>query len=200
MCGRYLIDDEAFDLSEIIAAAEKNTRANPEWSAFSGGEIFPGSIAPVIAAENDARFMFWGFPSLIAGKQPHINARSESAAEKKTFSNAMASRRCLIPASGYYEWKKIDKNRKEKYEFTLPDRMTMYMAGIYSEEEKFAILTRAATPSVADIYDRMPVIFTKPLGDAWVNESTEVIYQALTDLKSRHIPGKNDRSLQMSLF
>ena len=200
MCGRYLIDDEAFDLREIIAAAERNSQKNPSQLAFRSGEIFPGNIAPVIDARHETRFMLWGFPSLIAGKHPHINARSETAAAKRTFSDAIASRRCLVPASGYYEWKTLGKNHKERYEFTLPDMMTMYMAGIYTEEDQFAILTRAASPSVSDIHDRMPVILTKTFGDAWLSESPDVICETLTEMQSRHIPNRSDRSMQMSLF
>ena len=226
MCGRYLIDDEAFDLREIIAAAERNAHVleagasyapgvnnavgvgnvaadsfeDPVWPAFRSGEIFPGNVAPVIAAEREARFMLWGFPNLIVGKRPLINARSETAAVKRTFSDAMASRRCLVPASGYYEWKTIGKKHKEKYEFTLPDRETMYMAGIYSRANQFAILTRAASPSTGNIHDRMPVILPKTLGDVWLSESPDVILEALTELQSRHIPGKNEKAVQMSMF
>ena len=236
MCGRYLIDDEAFDLREIIAAAERNahvfgagagvgnatvntaanitgnTAANatgdtavggfegPVWPTFRSGEIFPGNIAPVLDAQREARFMLWGFPNLMPGKRPLINARSETAAVKRTFCDAMASRRCLVPASGYYEWKTIGKKHKEKYEFTLPDRETMYMAGIYSRADQFAILTRAASPSTGDIHDRMPVILPKKLGDVWLRESMDVILEALTQLQSRHIPGKNEKAAQMSMF
>ena len=237
MCGRYLIDDEAFDLREIIAAAERNAHVlkdgagglsngvvfkdgagigagntagivnasgyafeGPPWPVFRSGEIFPGNVAPVLDAEREARFMLWGFPNLIAGKRPLINARSETAAVKRTFCDAMASRRCLVPASGYYEWKTLSKKHKEKYEFTLPDRETMYMAGIYTQANQFAILTRAASPSTGDIHDRMPVILPKTLGDVWLNESPDVILDPLTELQSRHIPGKNEKAVQMSMF
>jgi len=246
MCGRYLIDDEAFDIQEIIAAAERNAHIfgaavgagvsaatgnatstcnaagvnnvtsvsntsavsnatdygidSPVWPTFRSGEIFPGNVAPVLAAEREARFMLWGFPNLMPGKRPLINARSETAAVKRTFSDAMASRRCLVPASGYYEWKTIGKKHKEKYEFTLPDRETMYMAGIYSREGQFAILTRAASPSTSKIHDRMPVILPKILSDVWLSESADVILEALTELQSRHIPGKNEKAVQMSMF
>ena len=230
MCGRYLIDDEAFDIREIIAAAERNANdlrggiaagdraaagagnaagdrsitddgvTTPPLPAFRYGEVFPGSIAPIVTAGHGARFMLWGFPNLMAGKQPLINARSETAAEKRTFSDAMASRRCLVPASGYYEWKSLGKNRKEKYEFTLPGRTPMYMAGIYTQGNQFAILTRAASPSVACIHDRMPVILSKTQGGVWLNETMDVIREALTELQLRFIPGKDDRLVQMSMY
>ena len=159
MCGRYLIDDEAFDLRDIIAAAERNSKTNPAWSAFRSGEIFPGSIAPVVDVRKEAHFMYWGFPNMTAHKRPHINARSETAAVKRTFSDAMASRRCLVPASGYYEWKTLEKNHKERYEFTLPDRMTMYMAGIYSEEENSIFLNASTGEPVARSRRKLPKNF-----------------------------------------
>jgi len=212
MCARYLVDDEAFDINEIIAAAENNIRetetahggTNGEAPVvsprFRYGEIFPGTYAPVIDSHQDARFMLWGFPSLMPGKQPHINARSETAAEKKTFGESMRSRRCLIPASGFYEWKTLGKKNKEKYEITLPDRTPMFMAGIYSGDGCFAILTREASPSIAGIHDRMPVILPKTLGGLWLTESPDVFMEALTEMQLRHIPKEKNESPQMSFF
>ena len=211
MCARYLIDDEAFDINEIISAAERNIREtdlsagetgekDPVWQNSGSVEVFPGTYAPVINANFDACFMLWGFPSLMQGKQPHINARSETAAVKKTFGESMHSRRCLVPASGFYEWKTLGKKHKEKYEITLPDRVSMYMAGIYSEDGRFAILTRNASPSVAPIHDRMPVILPKTLGEVWLSESHDVFMEALTEMHLKHIPREGTKSQQMSLF
>lgn len=149
---------------------------------FSGGEIFPGSAAPVITPDNSARFMLWGYPSAVSGRRPHINARSETAATARTFSAAMASRRCLVPASGYYEWKTLGQKKKVKYEFTLPGRVPIYMAGIYSADERFAILTRDAAPGLTEIHDRMPVILPKERADVWLNGSQDVFAHALTSL------------------
>jgi len=217
MCARYLVDDEAFDINEIISAAERNIRDNgqsaagventdPVWQGHKSGsesgcvDVFPGTYAPVLDANNNAHFMLWGFPSLMHGKQPHINARSETAAVKKTFSESMHSRRCLVPASGFYEWKALGKKHKEKYEITLPNRSSMYMAGIYSEDGRFAILTREASPSVAQIHDRMPVILPKALGEVWLCESHDVFMEALTEMQLRHIPRERPVSPQLSLF
>jgi len=217
MCARYLIDDDSFDINEIINAAERNIKdrdlstagaadADPVWQRRTDGsepgsvEVFPGTYAPVIDANNNAHFMLWGFPSLMHGKQPHINARSETAAVKKTFGESMHSRRCLVPASGFYEWKTVGKKQKEKYEITLPDRVSMYMAGIYSEDGRFAVLTRDASPSVAQIHDRMPVILPKALGELWLHESQNVFMEALTEMHLRHIPRDKPVSPQMSLF
>jgi putative SOS response-associated peptidase YedK len=138
----------------------------------------------VIKSVYEARFMLRGFPCIISGKRPHINARSETAATSKTFSAAMASRRCLVPASGYFEWKTLGKNRKEKYGFRLPGMSPMYMAGIYSGDGRFAILTRDAAPGILEIHNRMPVILPKTLKGAWFGGSPGVLSEALTDLRS----------------
>jgi len=200
MCGRFLIEIDDKDLASIVEAAERNIRDRSSQSVFNGGEIYPGSVAPVITADGDAQFMTWGFPPLKTGSRPHINVRSETAITAPTFGEAMASRRCLVPAAGYYEWKTLDKKSKQKYMFTLPDRAPLYMAGIYSGDGRFAILTRAATPAVADIHDRMPVIVPKALSAAWLMETSDVLKDALTDLEFTPVPSGNGPPEQFSLF
>ena len=96
MCGRYLIDAGEKDISEIVAEAEKSIHGRIEQQIFKGGEIFPGSTAPVVTSNNGAQFMAWGFPNIISGQRPHINARSETAANLRTFSEAMLARRCIV--------------------------------------------------------------------------------------------------------
>jgi putative SOS response-associated peptidase YedK len=91
----------------------------------------------------------------------------------------MADRRCLVPASAYYEWKKLVSNRKEKYEFRSPKRTLLYLAGIYSEDRRFAVLTREAAPTVMDIHDRMPVIVPYELTNMWLRESSGIFAEAV---------------------
>ena len=109
MCGRFLVEFSEEELREIIASAEKGAdeRSDHLSFTFKGGEIFPCDATPVITA-NGVRLMTWGFPNVILDKAPHINARCETAVKSKTFGEAMASRRCLIPASAFYEWKDVN--------------------------------------------------------------------------------------------
>jgi putative SOS response-associated peptidase YedK len=185
MCGRYYIEIDEQELGEIVADAEKSA-AGRGAQPFRGGEIFPGVIAPVLAGTG-AGFMAWGFPG-VAGGRPLINARSETAAATRTFRDAWRERRCLVPASGYFEWKPIDSRRKEKYAFTLPSRETLYMAGIYSPSGRFAILTREAAPALAAIHSRMPVIIPKSLAGVWLRESPEVAREAILGLRFAAVP------------
>ena len=200
MCGRYHFETDENALSDIVAEAIKNTRERTEQRLFAGGEVFPGDLAPVLTAGNRAQFMIWGFPNLNAGKRPHINARSETAAMLPTFCGAMSARRCIVPASGYYEWKPIGNKRKEKYEFTLPGRMPLYMAGVYSDDGRFAILTRAAVAAILDIHDRMPVIIPYNLIAVWINETADALRSALTDLRFERVQSCSGQDEQMSLF
>jgi putative SOS response-associated peptidase YedK len=127
--------------------------------------------------------MKWGF-STSDGKLI-INARSETAEEKPMFKSAMANRRCLIPASGYFEWKK-DGKHKTKYAFHRSDGM-LYLAGCYREEKDsplptFVILTRNAVGDIIDIHDRMPVIVPKDKIDDWFG-GKDILGYAVTDVE-----------------
>ena len=166
----------------------------------AGGEIFPGDMAPVVIGGNETRYMTWGFPDL-AGKRPHINARSETAATSKTFGGAMADRRCLVPASGYFEWKPIDKRRKEKYSITPAGGGLMYMAGIYSPGGRFAILTCDAAPEIFAIHDRMPVILSKDRAAGWLNGVPDIQLGAISGLIAAPVTAAAEPPPpQMSLF
>jgi len=188
------------ELQEIFEVTETSAdeRLDQLSFTFSGGEIFPTNTAPVVTVDG-LRFMTWGFPSILDNQYPHINARSETAATSKTFGEAIATRRCIIPASAYYEWKHTGKKRKEKYEFTLPGRGPLYMAGIYTADGQFAILTRDAAPAMTEIHDRMPAIIPKSLIKAWLKDSPEAINQAQIELNFAPVPANDKNPNQLKL-
>ena len=98
----------------------------------------------------------FGFPGF-QGKRLLLNARSETASEKKTLAESLRSRRVVLPASGFYEWDR----EKVKYYFSVEARPVIYLGGLYQWAEglcRFVILTRAANESMAETHDRMPVI------------------------------------------
>jgi len=178
MCGRYLIDDEAYsDILMILYGTDKMS------GMYSGatpivarGEIFPTNFAPVISA-GGASAIKWGFPHW-KGSNVIINARSETALEKPTFRKSLLDRRCVIPSSGFYEWSRTGSNKKQKYLFREPDEQKLYMAGFWNEFKDstgvaynaFTILTTAANDCVAPIHDRMPVILSQDEQDYWIND------------------------------
>ena len=101
MCGRYYIDDEtAREIEKLVRHLDRKM-------AVSGKrDIYPSNAAPVITGHHDefAEELFtWGFPGF-GSKNLIINARAETAMEKRTFKESVRTRRCAVPAAGFYEW------------------------------------------------------------------------------------------------
>ena len=174
MCGRYFIDEEDIEVREIINEAIMNT-GNIE---IKTGEIFPTNKVPILLHDGSKTkpvVMEWGFPNFYKNGVI-INARAETALEKRTFKDSLSARRCVIPTSGFFEWKKKDGSKnKDKYLFTLPKSNILYLAGFYNNYKvdgaiinKFVILTTAANRSMSDIHDRMPLILSKNELKDWI--------------------------------
>ena len=189
MCGRYYIEDEdsAEELRQIIEEVQRKSAEKAE--TIRTGEVFPSDLAPVIA--NNRQLvptpfaMKWGY-SLPDGKLI-INARSETAPEKSLFRDGMLNRRCLVPASNFFEWEKRGRE-KVKYAIRPVGRAILYMAGVYRMEggrPTFAILTREPAEPIAFIHDRMPVILPAEALAEWLdirNDGRDVLRSALTDM------------------
>ena len=159
MCGRYYFTRVSED--EKLDAVNKYMEKNYP-GEYKTGEIFPGDIVPAVI-DREGKIVAvpagFGFP----GYQDNrliINARSETAAEKKTFADGLRDRRVILPASGFYEWSHYDRE-KTQYLFTLDAMQTIYLCGIYKLVDgayRFVILTRPANESMIEVHDRMPVI------------------------------------------
>ena len=104
-----------------------------------------------------------------------INARAESVAEKPAFRHALEKRRCIVPATGFYEWQGAP-GHKQPYAVTFPDQPVFGFAGLWERwrpegadpVETFAIVTTEANEAVASIHDRMPVILSPEQADTWL--------------------------------
>jgi putative SOS response-associated peptidase YedK len=145
--------------------------------------IAPTQAAAVVRSSGNARrldLLRWGLvPSWakdISAGSRMINARSESLPDKPAFRNAVRFRRCIVPASGFYEWKP-EGSHKIPYYISLSDGAPMGFAGIWevwktpegSFLETFAILTTSANPLIAPIHDRMPVILHPDTYGLWLD-------------------------------
>jgi len=159
MCGRYSFRADSAD-EKMIALIRVMEQKYP--GQYKIGEIFPGDPAPAMIARQERIVpvpAVFGFPGYQDNKLI-INARSETAAEKKTFADCLRDRRMILPASGFYEWSHHD-TEKTKYLFTVDAMQTIYLCGIYKLVDgayRFVILTRPANESMIEVHDRMPVI------------------------------------------
>lgn len=204
MCTRFYADIDN-EMKPFIDEAQSASFAQQMMISLSrplamSGEIRPTDIAAVIApARNGQRAVFpmqWGF-SISGMKTPIVNARIESAAEKPTFRDSWYRRRCVIPASWYYEWQhyKTPDGRTrtgEKYAIQPPNSNVTWLAGLYRFEELngfrypvFVVLTREPSEAVSGIHDRMPVILPEKAVDEWIavgGEPEQVAKAVVTDL------------------
>jgi putative SOS response-associated peptidase YedK len=159
MCGRYTLFTE--EDNQQIKQILEHLKEHPLRTQMKTGEIFPTNLAPVITNIKNKEYEIfkWGFEfkSLI------INARAETIYEKKSFIGPISNGRCLIPATGFYEW---DKN-KNKYHYTLEGNTPLYMAGIY-RSGNFVIITTKANKSLEKVHDRMPVIINDKYKEDWL--------------------------------
>lgn len=189
MCGRYFIDedDPTDELMQIIEAVNRRSA-----DVKTSGEIRPTDTIPVLAntpaLQPSAYAMRWGYT--MPDGTPMFNARSETEASKAMFKDGMAQRRCIIPASCYFEWEKRGKERI-KYAIAPEDSRMIYMAGIYRKEGNRAactILTRAPATEIAFIHDRMPVILPAEAVRDWLNiryDAMDVLRTAVVDVGYR---------------
>ena len=190
MCGRYYIaeDDQAEELKQIIDMINRKHNGDIK----TAGEVFPSETVPVIATSRTQKItpfaMEWGYSTSDGNRL--INARSETASQKPTFRDGMLQRRCIIPASWYFEWNKNERGRP-KYAIGAENKNVIYMAGIYRfEHDKpvFSILTRDPAESIQFIHHRMPVILPREAVRDWLNTSyraEEVLQSAMLNVSHR---------------
>ena len=187
MCGRYYFETDDAELADICEAVRNNIVNTSEQLSFdvTSGEVFPTNIVPVRTGVREYRSMRWGFTGYTG--RPIINARSETAHEKPIFRKPMQIGRCLVPASGYFEWKQ-DGKKKLKHAIYSSDSRVIYMAGCYrieqgSELYSFVILTRTASAALQEIHERMPVIIPVSRVEEWLCSGSAAMEEAIDNLK-----------------
>ena len=175
MCGRYYIDIAKDELSFVNNFSEIEYEQN-----FN---VAPQNQAPCII-DNNFVIAHWGyFPDWLKSQsnpRPLFNTRYESLLEKKTFTSAFKNSRCLIPISGWYEWKDED-GIKQPYYFFDNSENVLFAAGLYwnrsSGDIETSIITREAVSSLQTIHNRSPLLLTKDQREIWTSDlSSEEIY------------------------
>lgn len=182
MCGRYVIAQSRFARLERRLGAVFPELA-PRYN------IAPTQIIPAIRQMDDGHYEMgqfrWGLIPHWA-KEPKIpystfNARAETVANKPAFRASYKSRRCLIPASGWYEWK-TEAGKKKPYYFTSRGAEGLVLAGLWDQWHgadgtrlwSCTILVGAANDIVGQVHDRMPIILPESAYTAWLDPQEDL--------------------------
>jgi len=191
MCGRFALVSELADIEEKFHIHKVSYDFNPNWN------ISPGQHIPAVIhreGQNVLVSFLWGLiPSWTKDPsigQKMINARAETIHEKPSFKNAFKSRRCLIVADGFYEWKKEGRKKIPLY-FYLKSGELFGMAGLYetwtspdnSQINTCTIITTDSNQLVEPFHDRMPVIIPKDQEQIWISNKTDDKSMLLSVLK-----------------
>ncbi len=181
MCGRYTLRTRLNELLQFYAIESQLPWA-PRFN------IAPSQSIPVVRNDpnGDKRALAtlrWGLiPSWakdLRSGHHSINARAETLVHKPSFQQALKSRRCLVPADGFYEWKKSGTN-KQPYFIHMADQRPFVFAGLWDRwtkslpaVESCTIITTAANALLSDIHDRMPVILPEAAAMRWLDRHVE---------------------------
>jgi putative SOS response-associated peptidase YedK len=193
MCGRFTNRYTWRELVELYRLTDQGDGA--DWSPSYN--IAPTELAPVVrvnrqTGERRLSLLQWGLVPFWS-KDPKIaystiNARAETVAEKPAFREAYQRRRCLVPTSGFFEWREDGTKAQQPYHFTRADGRPLTLAGLWERWRKgdappletFTIIVGRPTPQVEQYHDRAPIILEPEDFDVWLDH--DVGSQALTPL------------------
>jgi putative SOS response-associated peptidase YedK len=189
MCGRYTLR------RVNLARSGLNALPEPTFEEFSehGRPLFnvaPSQSVPVVRLDKEGRrtagLLRWGFIPHWAREQPPkvrpINARAETVGASGMFREAFQRRRCLVPADGFYEWRRVDAKNKQPMFVHFPDDRLFAFAGLWERwradpdaapTDTFTILTTTPNELMTPIHNRMPVIIRRDDYDQWLDPGTD---------------------------
>jgi putative SOS response-associated peptidase YedK len=177
MCGRFVSPSAEAIAKELGIQTPKNYH-----QSFN---LSPTQLVPTLTSPKRLEFYRWGLiPSW--AKDPSIgnrmiNARSETLAEKPSFKRALAQRRCLVPAQGFYEWK-VENKTKQPYFIFHHDRSLLLFAGLWEQWKSpegeiihsVTIITKEAQGNLKNLHDRMPAILSPQSKEAWLSPEIDL--------------------------
>ncbi len=176
MCGRFTITHPNEALAALFDASPGNDLpVGPNYN------VCPTNSVAVVTSDGGhrrLRAMRWGFiPTWYKALNDGpliINARSDTVAAKPAFREAVRSRRCIVPASGFYEWSEGDKGARLPSYFTRTDGEPMALAGIWQrwqDTDTVAIVSTEAGPGMVALHHREPVVLERSDWPLWLGEA-----------------------------
>lgn len=195
MCGRYTVIPKAKGNSLVAKLLEEQLK-DEHYNAA------PSQALPIVTSQkpSELQFFLWGLQPFWAkdtkSVKRSINARAETLTEKPSFRNLLKSKRCLVPADGFFEWQATPQG-KVPYRILLKSEALFSFAGLWDEWldkgtgevlHTYTIITTEANDLVKPIHSRMPVILSPDAEELWIDE-----HETLEDLLSLLRPFDTDR-------
>jgi len=190
MCGRFSLQNPERAYALFLRRAREG-----QWKPRYN--IAPGETLAAVTASGDGEretmALFWGFrigePASATG--PMVNARVETAAGKPSFRDSFHTRRCLLPADGFYEWRRSGGTPRP-FHFTLREGQPFGLAGIWqagngSRPPAFCLLTTMANDLMKPIHHRMPVLLDEETANLWLSSPAKL---ACLDFLQRPFPSE----------
>lgn len=187
MCGRYTYNmtwEQIVNLYRLTLPDDPPEKLTPNYN------VAPTQVMPIIRPAGNGRELvlagwglipFWLKPENL-GKTPYstINARSDRIATAPTYREPFKKRRCIVPATGWYEWQKVNAKTKKPFHFR-PTKAPFAFGGVYdvwnadgkSAITSYSIVTTDAAPSTAKYHDRMPLILEESQFEDWMRGTPE---------------------------
>jgi putative SOS response-associated peptidase YedK len=182
MCGRYVAATPPAELAAYLGVTEVRAEdLGPRYNVAPTLPVYAVAESHGVRSLGTFRWGLvpsWAKDGSIGNKL--INARAESAADKPAFRNALARRRCLIPADGFYEWERQGAKRKQPFYLRANDGQPLTFAGLWEvwRDPKdpdgellrtCTIVTTGANAEAGRVHDRMPVLLDRSAWDAWLD-------------------------------
>ena len=189
MCGRYYRRSDKQRIAEAYRLGEiPFDLVLPDWDF----NIAPTTFQPVIRNARDTSqrelvLMRWGLVPFFTAQLSDIkgfstiNAKAEGIDKSPTWRTPFQKRRCLVPADGFYEWKRLDKKNRQPFAFQMVDHAPFAFAGLWdawkapdgSWLQSYSIITTDANELMASVHTRMPVILHPRDYDLWLDRESE---------------------------
>ncbi len=167
MCGRYTLTCP--DQNALVRALPFDEFSETRIEFRPRYNVAPGQRSPIVYLGRTGPLLVdaeWGFARRGGGLS--INARSETASQTAMFRDAFRDGRCLVPADGFYEWRR-EGRVNQPYLFRQQQGELFLMAGLV-DEGRYVVLTRDAEGEVAEIHDRMPVLLSAEAAHQWLSD------------------------------
>lgn len=195
MCGRFVQAHDASEYAEQFGAGLSVSESlTPSWNVAPTDQVY------AVAEHDDARLLGtfrWGlvpwFAKDVRIGARQINARAETVHTKAPFKESFLTRRCIVPADGFFEWEKMESGGKLPHYVYRADSAPLALAGLWASwrnEEgqritSCTVITTRPNPLLSPIHDRMPVVLTEDRWDSWLDtgfDDVEVLRSMLTPL------------------